>query len=94
MRWNGGGHHGVWVHNVRNNEGYHPTEKPQALLREWLIQFTEPDDIILDPWAGSASVGVACIATGRRYVGIEIDERFVATAIRRLEEPPLLMLEA
>jgi hypothetical protein len=64
----------------------HPAEKPVALLSYLIGKMTNPGDTVLDPFAGSAAVGVACRQTGRRFVGIEIDPDFHAVARKRLEE--------
>lgn len=63
----------------------HPTQKPVALMRWILERWTKPGDLILDPYAGSAPVGVACIQTGRRYVGVELAPEHYATACERLQ---------
>lgn len=66
-----------WGGEARNGEPHlHPTQKPVALMRWVLSQFTEPGDLILDPYAGSGPVAEACRDTGRRYVGIELEQRY------------------
>jgi site-specific DNA-methyltransferase (adenine-specific) len=86
-RWNAGGKRGTYRHNVngRGRDGRHPTEKPVPLMRELLADFTNSGEIILDPFMGSGSVGVACLATDRTYVGIERDLEFFQIACERLE---------
>jgi len=67
-------------------EHYHPTQKPVALI-EWLLQeYTAPDDLILDPFMGSGTTGVACIQTGRRFIGIERDAKYFEIACRRIAQ--------
>lgn len=62
----------------------HPTQKPTSLMR-WIVdRWTERDDLILDPYMGSGPVAQACYELGRRYIGIEIEERYCEIAIRRL----------
>ena len=79
--WNAGGKRGVYTHSVHDGHPrLHPTQKPVPLLRELLRDFTQPDDVILDPFMGSGSLGVACFATGRRYVGVELDPSYFAKA--------------
>lgn len=64
---------------------YHPTQKPVALMK-WIIEkYTSPDDLILDPFSGSGTTGVAAIQTGRRFLGFEIDPRWVDLANKRIE---------
>ena len=84
-RWNGGGHHAVWTCGVQR-ENQHPTQKPTKLVREWVRLFTDPGDLILDPFAGSGTTGVAAIAEGRRAILIEKDPAHAATCRRRVAE--------
>lgn len=71
-RWNGGGKPAVWTHPVeRGGERVHPTQKPRLLLVELLDDFTDPGDLILDPFCGSGGIGIACVRLGRRYIGID-----------------------
>lgn len=83
-RWNGGGHHAVWVCNVER--GAHPTQKPLALLLDWITKFTEPGELVLDPFMGSGTTGVACEKLGRRFIGIEKDPRYFGMACARIAE--------
>ena len=46
---------------------------------------SDPDEIVMDPFAGSGTTGVACIRTGRRFVGIEIDPGYCALVVERME---------
>lgn len=55
-------------------------------MRQLIASYVGPDDLILDPFAGVAPVGVACLQTGRRFVGIEIDHAYHAVALRHLAE--------
>jgi hypothetical protein len=61
----------------------HPTEKPLALMME-LIAKCPADRVVLDPFAGSGSTGVAALRLGRLFVGIELDPVHFATAVERL----------
>jgi hypothetical protein len=65
------------------SETGHPHTKPVDLLRE-LINLA-PDGVILDPFMGSGSTGVACVKAGRSFVGVEIDPEYFAIACRRIE---------
>lgn len=99
-KWNGGGRRNLFTHMTNNSErsGEHPAEKPLALMREIIELFTNPGEEILDPFAGSGSTGVAAIQTGRKFVGIERDEKYFDAACRRLEKAsriiPLFPAEA
>ena len=73
-RWNAGGKRNVYTHGV-NNFGRvdrpHPTSKPIDLMLEILADFTDPGDVVLDCFAGSATTGVGCLRLGRMFIGIE-----------------------
>ncbi len=64
---------------------YHPCQKNVNMLIELLKRHTNPNDIVLDPFMGSGSTGVACINTSRRFIGIEIDDTYFETAKKRIE---------
>jgi site-specific DNA-methyltransferase (adenine-specific) len=83
-RWNGGGHHAIWVCNVER--GAHPTQKPLALLLDWIVKFTEPGELVLDPFMGSGTTGVACEKLGRRFIGVEKDPKYFEMACSRIAE--------
>jgi site-specific DNA-methyltransferase (adenine-specific) len=85
MRWNGGGRRGVWSHSIKDGERLHPTQKPIELMLELVRLFSDPDEIILDPYCGSGSTGAACLRAGRRFIGIEKDAAWARTATERLE---------
>ncbi len=95
--WNGGGRRGVCIHPVNagryggpggtgRKEGSHPTEKPLALMAEIVALYTNAQDLVLDPFAGSGTTGVACLRAGRRFIGIEKEARFFDLACERLEK--------
>lgn len=88
-RWNGGGLPAVWAYQIatdRNATGarVHPTQKPLDLMMRLVEQFTEPGDIVLDPFAGGGTTGVACLRLGRRFIGIERIPKWHAIASERL----------
>lgn len=64
--------------------GKHPTQKPVALIGRCLRASTNPEDLVFDPFAGSGSTGVAAMQHGRKFVGCEIEEKFVQIAVKRL----------
>ena len=72
-------------------ENKHPTVKPTALMR-WLVRLVTPKDgLVCDPFAGSGSTGVAALAEGFRFVGVELDPRWCEVAARRLKcGPPVV----
>ena len=66
--------------------GKHPTQKPEALLMRIVAASTSPDQLVLDPFCGSATTGVACARLGRRFIGIEREQEFLALVTSRLTE--------
>ncbi len=83
--WNAGGKRGIYTHCVNTNrQGEHPTEKPVPLMMELVQDFTKPDEVILDPFMGSGTTGVAAVKLGRRFIGIEQDERYFDLSCRRI----------
>ncbi len=65
--------------------GKHPTQKPLALVERCLRASTNPGDLICDPFAGSATTGVAALTLGRRFVGIERGQEYATIGVGRLE---------
>lgn len=86
-KWNAGGKRGVYTHCVNTGrQGEHPTEKPVPLMMEIVQDFTQPGQTVCDPFMGSGTTGVACVALGRRFIGIEQNERWFDLSRRRIEE--------
>lgn len=65
---------------------YHPTQKPLILMKQIIEDFTKPGDLILDCFMGSGTTGVACMNTGRRFIGIERDETYFNIAAKRIAD--------
>ncbi len=72
----------------------HPTQKPVALLEYLVRTYTNPGDTVMDNTMGSGTTGVACVQTGRRFVGIEKDAKYFAIARQRIETAQPALLEA
>jgi site-specific DNA-methyltransferase (adenine-specific) len=89
-RWNGGGKAGVYespiVANRLGQRGsrVHETQKPLDLMVELVTDFTDPDELVVDPFCGSATTGAACLRLGRRFIGIEQRADHAATSSDRL----------
>ncbi|NUL81130.1 MAG: site-specific DNA-methyltransferase [Armatimonadetes bacterium] len=66
--------------------GKHPTQKPEELLMRIVQAASKPGDLVLDPFCGSGTTGVAAVRLGRRFVGFEIEEDFTAVAVARLRD--------
>jgi modification methylase len=71
------------IRDEAGNKG-HPTQKPEALLHRILLASTKPGDVVLDPFFGSGTTGAAAKRLGRRFIGIERDEGYVALAKKRI----------
>lgn len=80
----------VWTIPAPNGEekefGKHPTQKPVALLERIILASTNEGDLILDPFSGSSTTGVAAIKQNRRFVGIELEPEFLSLSQKRLEQ--------
>ena len=77
-----------WVNPV--GEKSHPTEKSVDLMKLYILNSSRPGDVVMDPFMGAGSVGVACRETGRKFIGFEIDPEYYATAIKRMRVMPCL----
>ena len=64
----------------------HDTEKPVELMKILINNSTRPGDVVLDPFMGSGSTGVACVDTGRKFVGIELDEQYFKIVAERINK--------
>jgi site-specific DNA-methyltransferase (adenine-specific) len=71
------------INGVDGDDKFHIAEKPVGLLAK-LIGVTPVGATVLDPFMGSGTTGVACIQTGRRFIGMEIDPAYHAIAERRI----------
>jgi site-specific DNA-methyltransferase (adenine-specific) len=90
-RWNGGGRHAFWSYPKGENGGLHPTGKPLGLFREFVRDFTNESNTILDPFMGSGTTLRAAKDLGRHAIGIEIEERYCEIAARRCSQETLAL---
>lgn len=76
------------VHKFNNIIGnkLHPTEKPVELIEYYLLNSSQKNDVVLDPFMGSGSTGLACLNTGRNFIGIELDPQYFEIAKNRIEK--------
>lgn len=65
---------------------YHPTQKPVTLMEYLIKTYTKEGDTVLDVCAGGFSTGVAALNTGRKFIGIELDEEFYNVGLQRLKD--------
>ena len=70
----------------KDNDGYHPTQKPVALLEDLIQTYSNEGETVLDFTMGSGSTGVACVNTNRNFIGIELDDGYFNIAKKRIEE--------
>lgn len=80
-----------WVNQLGSY--WHPTQKDVFLLGYLIEKLTQPGDVILDPFMGSGSTGVACQMTRRKFVGIECDSEYFEVAEKRILRPKEATLE-
>lgn len=67
-----------------SRQRHHRTEKPVAMCEYFAETYTNAGETILDPFMGSGTTGVACVKTGRNFVGVELDEKFYGIAVERI----------
>lgn len=84
--WQGGKSKSNVLEYKKDNDGYHPTQKPVALLEDLIKTYSNEGNTVLDFTAGSGSTGVACVNTNRHFIGIELDEGYFNIAKKRIEE--------
>ena len=89
--WNGGGRAGIWRAMVERGMKQHRTQKPISLMVGLVSDFSQSSDLILDPFAGSGTTLVAAKQLGRRYIGIEIEPKYVEIARTRLAQEVLAL---
>ena len=88
-RWNGGGKAAIWDSPPSRFDNpdrklIHPTQKPIALMRQLVEDFSEPGELLCDPFAGSGTTAVACAQLVRRFVGWEVSAGYHAAAVGRI----------
>ena len=80
----------IWKYNVGFCSGDkktgHPAVFPEALASDHILSWSNPGDTVLDPFTGSGTTGVACVNTGRRFIGIELDPQYFQIAENRIQE--------
>lgn len=80
----------LWEINTPKREekkfGKHPTQKPIELLRRIVLASTEPDDVVLDPFTGSSTTGLAAIEFSRKFIGIDLEKEYLDLSIMRYKD--------
>ena len=83
--WEGNKYKSNILKYKKDYNGYHPTQKPVALLEDLIKTFSNEGDTVVDLTMGSGSTGVACKNTGRNFIGIELDDEYFGIAKERIE---------
>ena len=82
--------HSVWAINTPNSWekkfGKHPTQKPFELLKRIVLASTKKGDVILDPFTGSSTTGLAAVVSGRKFIGVDTEKKYLDLSIKRFEE--------
>ena len=76
----------IEISNANQKGKVHPTQKPVALFEYLIKTYTNEGEIVLDNCIGSGTTAIACINTGRNFIGIEIEEKYVKIARERIEK--------
>ena len=84
--WEGGKFKSNVLEYKKDYEGLHPTQKPVLLLEDLIKTFSNENDLVVDLTMGSGSTGVACLNTNRKFIGIEMDEKYFEIAEKRISE--------
>lgn len=78
---------GIYKHPIcHDKDRFHPTQKPLALIEELVVKHSNEGDRVLDCFSGSGTTGVACVNTGRNFIGIEKDDHYFEVATNRINE--------
>ena len=80
----------ITIPNIIGNK-LHPTEKPVALMEYFILNSSQKDNVVLDPFMGSGSTGVACVNNDRRFIGIELDDTYYDMSCQRTKHKELVL---
>lgn len=70
---------------VRGQDKQHPCQKPVELIKRFIMLSSKEGDVILDPFIGSGTTAIACIQSGRRYIGFELSKEYFGKAVKRIK---------
>ena len=76
----------IYFRTAESEGKFHPTQKPVALLEYLIKTYTDEGMLVLDNTMGSGSTGVACINTNRKFIGIELDEKYYDISCKRIKD--------
>lgn len=71
---------------IEKKFGKHPTQKPEDLLKRIVLASTNKGDLVIDPFTGSSTTGIAAYLHGRKFIGIDTESKFLELSIKRFEE--------
>lgn len=66
--------------------GKHPTQKPLDLLKRIILASTNKGDLVVDPFTGSSTTGLAAVMNGRKFIGIDLEKKYLELSVKRFEE--------
>ena len=79
----------IWLLSLPSKKekinGKHPTQKPLSVLERIILASTKENDVVLDPFNGSGTTGIACLNLNRKYIGIEKEEEYLELTVKRIE---------
>ncbi len=82
----------VWsvpaLRKAEKAHGKHPTQKPLALLNRIILAATKPGDLVVDPFTGSSTTGIAAVSHGRRFIGSDVSPEYPEMSVGRFEDLP------
>jgi len=84
--WEGNKYKSNILKYKKDYNGYHPTQKPILLLEDLIKTFSNEGNLVVDLTMGSGSTGVACVNTGRNFIGIEKDDKYFEIAKKRIAD--------
>ena len=84
--WEGNKYKSNILKYKKDYNGYHPTQKPVLLLEDLIKTFCNENDLVVDLTMGSGSTGVACVNTNRKFIGIELDEKYYDISCKRIKD--------
>jgi site-specific DNA-methyltransferase (adenine-specific) len=84
--WEGGKYKSNILRYKKDYDGFHPTQKPVLLLEDLIKTYSNEGDLVVDLTMGSGSTAIACINTGRSFIGIEKEPKYVELARKRVKE--------
>lgn len=74
---------------ANGGDGLHPAPFPEAIARDHILSWSNPGDVVLDPFSGSGTTAKMARETGRRFIGIEVNPEYVEISRKRLAQQVL-----